>query len=314
MFDLLEKIAIPEDAFSKRLKARERALAEARGMAHKPPGSRISGVGSHPVLEKEIIKQTGPSTGQKIKYHTLGRLKRFWGQPGKYKLLRRAGVLGGLTGLGLLGKAWYDAAQNEKVLKNLQAQQALRKFSAKKDYRPEAPVTPKPPGYPSEPAPMSTSAGPPNTPPPPESLEYAEKSQKPPKPPKLKTAEEVISKIAFLEEGATPWLAGAGGGVGGYLLGKKVVDPLLKMKQESILNNIRKGRKIVEGLEKSRKIAPLAGATIGALLLAALTAKKAKDKQIEDMLRIQAAGGPGQEGFYPYNVRSVRDPRAAYYG
>lgn len=314
MLDVLEKLAIPRDAFAERLEARERDLAKARGLGHKPPGSRISTVGPHPVLEKEILKQTGPSTKEKVKYHTLGKLKRFWRQPGKYRILRRAGLLGGLAGMGLLGKAWYDAAKNEKQLKDLQAQQVLGKFSAQKDYRPEAPVTPEPAGYPSMPKPRSTNAGPPNTPPSPESLKYDKDTPKPPKPPKLKTADEILAKTAFLEEGAWPWIAGAGGGVGGYALGKKVVDPLLKLKQDSILNQIRRGRKIVEGLERGRKIAPLAGATVGAILLAALAAKKARQDQAEDMARISAMGGPGGEGFYPYNIRDVRDPRAAYYG
>lgn len=320
MFRELEKIAFSppaDDPFVERLLQREREMAQARGIKDFTPGMRMSGksYGPHPIMEKEILKGTGPKAGAKLRYHTLGKVKRFWSQPGKYQWLRRAGLLGGAAGAGLLGKAWYDSAKNQKELERLQGDpQELDKLSAKFDYAPNAPVTPKPPKFPSMPAPMSTSAGVPDIPKPPKASAKTEKYTGESAEMKVATINDVLTKMAFLEEGALPWIAGAGGGVGGYYLGKKVIDPLLGMGQESLKQKMSMLEKIIGGLEKGRKAAPFAGATVGAILLAALAAKRAKQKERETMERIEAMGGPEREGFSPYDRRYIGDPMAAYYG
>ncbi|RKY28741.1 MAG: hypothetical protein DRP83_00135 [Planctomycetota bacterium] len=319
MYRELEKIAfIPnpgKDAIYERLLQREKELAQVRGVKDFTPGMRMSGraPGPHPAMEKEILKGTGPGVGQKVKHHTIGRLRRLWTQPGKYKWLRQGGLLGGAVGLGLLGKAWIDSAKNEKLLKEQQAQDVLRKYSAKFDYAPNAPVTPKPAKFPKMPAPMSTNAGKPDIP--------GTKKQKVEQDfsgesaeIKVATTNDVLAKLAFMDEGAMPWIAGLAGGAGGYYAGKKIIDPILGLGQENLRRKIHIAEKIIEGLEKGKKVAPFAGATVGAILLAAIAAKKAKQKQRETMEQVEAMGGPAREGFSPYDRRALSDPLAAYYG
>lgn len=337
----LEKLALGgKDAIYERLLQREKELAEARGIKNHIPGSRmsveapasvtskiptsrsgakawssrVSSPGAHPAMEKEIIKGTGPGIAQKVKYHTLGKLRRTWAVPGKYRMLRRAGLLGGAAGLGLLGTAWYRAAKNDKALKAQAAQREAAKFGAQFDYAPNAPVTPKPAKFPKMPAPMSTNAGKPDVPVPPKNTAKTEAYTGESAEMKVATASDLLAKIAFLDDGALPWIAGAAGGAGGYYAGKKIIDPLINASQENLRRKIRITEQLVDALEKGKKIAPFAGATVGAILLAALAAKRAKQKEREAMARILEMGGPEREGFDPRDRRSIGDPLAVYYG
>jgi hypothetical protein len=315
----LEKIAlIPnpgKDELYERLLQREKEMAQARGLKYKP-GMRMSGSvpGPHPAMEKEILKGTGPGMGQKVKHHTIGRLRRLWTQPGKNQLLRRAGLVGGAVGLGLLGKAWHDSAKNQKALKAREAQDIMGKYSAQFDYAPNAPVTPKPPKFPSMPAPMTTNAGEPDVPKPLKAPGKTQKYTGESAEMKVATTNDILAKVAFMDEGAAPLLAGLAGGAGGYYVGKKVIDPMLNVGQESLRRKVHILESIIEGLEKGKKVAPFAGATVGAILLAAIAAKRAKAKERETMAQILAAGGPQREGFHAEDRRSVGDPMAGYYG
>lgn len=319
MYRELEKIAfIPDpgkDDLYHRFLQREKDLAAARGLEYKP-GMRMSGStpGPHLAVEKEVRKGTGPGIGQKVKHHTIGKLRRLWSQPGKYKWLRRGGLLGGAAGLGLLGKAWVDSAKNSKRLKEQQAQEIMGKYSANFDYTPNAPVTPKPPKFPSMPAPMTTNAGTPDVPTALKPFGKTEKYTGESAEMKVATTNDMLAKLAFMDEGIGPLLAGLAGGAGGYYAGKKVIDPLLNVGQESLRRKVHMLESIIAGLEKGKKVAPFAGATVGAVLLAALAAKHAKNKEREAMAKIQAMGGPGREGFEPEDRRSVSDPMAGYYG
>jgi hypothetical protein len=309
MYRELEKLALPKDKWSERLEARARDLGTARGKTY-GPDVRMSGLGDirSRLMEKEIIKQTGPGLGAKLRHHTIGKARRFWNPVGKSstrKFLRRAGALGGIAGLGLLGKAWYDSSQNQKAIDQLRAQGFINKMGTTFDYTPNAPVTPKPPKFPSVPKPMSTNAGKPDSLIPgkaPKSSggDYSGESAET----KVAMAGGVLAKAAFLEEGVSPLLYGAGGAAGGYLLGKKVVDPLLSMGQDSLRYQINRAQKILEGLEKGKRVAPIAGATIGAILLAAIAAKKAKEKERATM---------NTEGFDYHDMRRVHEPATAYY-
>lgn len=312
----LEKLALGEkDELYERLLQREKEMAAARGLEY-TPGMRMSGStpGPHPAMEKEILKGTGPSTGEKVRYHTIGKIKRLWSQPGKYRWLRRAGLLGGAVGAGLLGKAWHDSAKNDKALKEQAAQLEAMKFGANFDYAPNAPVTPKPAKFPKIPAPMSTNAGAPDIPKAPKNTGKTEAYNGESAEMKVATASGLLAKIAFLDEGALPWIAGLAGGAGGYYVGKKVIDPILGLGQENLRRKIHVFEKLIEGLDKGKKVAPFAGATAGAILLAAIAVKRAKKKERERMAQILAMGGPEREGFSPHDRRSIGDPMAAYYG
>jgi hypothetical protein len=325
MMHLLEKVAIGDpknDPFFARLQQRERAMAEARGLKYSP-GMRMAPKNfwqqelpfpgthqPHPALEKEIIKQTGPGLKTKLRHYTVGRLKRIWGQPGPHKMWRRAGLIGGAAGLGLLGKGWYDANQNEKQLKALQEElnSAGPKTGAQVDYVPAAPTTPKPVGFPVVPQPLETNSNVLNTGKKKNSLQENKIMR-----PTDKTATALLSKIAFLDSGVWPLIAGTGGGVGGYYLGKKVIDPLLTSRQNKIREQIARGEQWIGRMDKAKRLAPIAGATVGAILLATLAAKSAKRQERERMAQVQAAGGPGQYGFDPGERYTSSNPEAAYY-
>lgn len=95
---------------------------------------------------------------------------------------------------------------------------------------------------------------------------------------------------AFMDGGTLPLAAGAGGGIGGYVLGSKVINPLIKMKEESIRQQMARGEKVLEGMGKARKAAPLIAGAISALLLATLVAHKVKRNEREKIEREQLWG------------------------
>jgi len=123
-----------------------------------------------------------------------------------------------------------------------------------------------------------------------------------------------VPKMAFADESALPLLGGAIGGAGGYALGEKVIKPLLSMKEKNILDRIALGEKAVSGIRKAKKIAPVGAAAIGAILLAALAARKARRKGEEDMARYIAMTG-GNANAYQYGVtpNDMVDPGSGYY-
>lgn len=187
-------------------------------------------------------------------------------------------------------------------------------------YLPDAPITPKAAKLPSLPTPMSTNAGPPKLPGIAGNLGVAavgSKSKDVTGVPKVETAKAagLLNKIAFLDQGIGPLLAGGAGGVGGYMLGEKVIKPLLEGKQKSILEQMARGQSAVDKLERGKKIAPFAGAIAGALLLAAIASSRAKKQERERIERILMMGGrPEEGGFYSQDTKSVNDPTAAFYG
>jgi len=95
---------------------------------------------------------------------------------------------------------------------------------------------------------------------------------------------------AFMDDGALPIAGGAAGGVGGYALGSKVLNPLIKMREATIRTQMAKGEKVLEGMARTRKMAPLVAGAISALLLATLVASKAKKNEREKIEREQLWG------------------------
>jgi hypothetical protein len=97
----------------------------------------------------------------------------------------------------------------------------------------------------------------------------------------------ILKKLALLDEGISPVVAGGAGGVGGYMAGKHIINPLLESRKRSIIDKMLKGESILKKLETGTKFAPIAAATIGALLLASIAASRAKQherERIQDQL------------------------------
>lgn len=121
-------------------------------------------------------------------------------------------------------------------------------------------------------------------------------------------------KTAFLEEGLSPLWGGAGGALGGYLLGKYLVNPAAKWREKAVQSQIEHGAEMLSRLQRIQKIAPVGIAIIGAILLASLAARKAKQRERE---RLEQYGPvPAyQHGFNPGELTQVADPYAQrYYG
>ena len=182
-----------------------------------------------------------------------------------------AALLGALGAAGLGVKAYRDE---------------VSKTGAK---LPDATTTPSPPSVPKMPAPSVAS---------PAKIDVAPLAGPggptggvnitSPKPPvsaaaKTDTGKEVTASI--FDEGMGPLLAGGAGGVGGYLLGSKVINPLLYAKEQDILNKIRTGEKVVAGLQKSQKVAPFVAGAVSALILASLAAYKARQNEKQKIER-----------------------------
>ena len=75
--------------------------------------------------------------------------------------------------------------------------------------------------------------------------------------PKLEAAGTSTNKTAFLDGGLGPLLWGGAGGLGGYLAGEHIVNPLLASKQKSIQEAMAKGESWLARLEALKKVMPL---------------------------------------------------------
>jgi hypothetical protein len=51
----------------------------------------------------------------------------------------------------------------------------------------------------------------------------------------------ILKKLALLDEGISPVVAGGAGGVGGYMAGKHIINPLLESRKRSIIDKMLKG-------------------------------------------------------------------------
>ena len=106
--------------------------------------------------------------------------------------------------------------------------------------------------------------------------------------PKLEAAGTSTNKTAFLDDGLGPLLWGGAGGLGGYLAGEHLVNPLLAAKQKSIQDAMAKSELWLSKLEALKKVMPLLTAGGGALLLAYLAARSAR---ADERARLQQYAG-----------------------
>jgi len=128
----------------------------------------------------------------------------------------------------------------------------------------------------------------------------------------------ILKKLAFLDEGLGPLVAGGAGGIGGYMAGKHLINPILENRKRSIIDKMLRGEGILKKLETGTKVVPIAAATIGALLLAALAASRAKQHERERMqdqllyAQLQEQMGSSQ-GFSPEDAVQFGSPNIAGY-
>lgn len=95
-----------------------------------------------------------------------------------------------------------------------------------------------------------------------------------------------------------PLLAGSVGGAGGWVAGKKFLEPLLESKERSLAAAIMAQEQRLANIRNLKKLAPFGAATAGAILLAALAASKARQSERERNLQPY---DPTRSGFLPNN-------------
>ena len=101
-----------------------------------------------------------------------------------------------------------------------------------------------------------------------------------------RTQETATEKKAF-DDNLAGILGAIGGGVGGYALGTKVLEPLLARKERSIEHMLAQGQDSLKNIRKAKAGAPLGAAAIGALVLATIAAKRARAKEQEKLIHEQ---------------------------
>lgn len=126
-----------------------------------------------------------------------------------------------------------------------------------------------------------------------------------------------MEKKSLMDEGISPLLGAGAGGLGGFVLGQNVIGPLLKRQENKILRQMQTGEQIVNKLRQGQRLAPILASAAGALLLASLAAKKAKENErqrISDLLLYQQLGQMqgADAGFLPQQQMPVGDPRSFY--
>ncbi len=108
------------------------------------------------------------------------------------------------------------------------------------------------------------------------------------------------------DPGVLPLVGAAAGGAGGYMIGKKLLQPALAKKEQTVLAEIAKSQAKLKNLNKMTSAAPLGAAAAGALLLAALAAlyaKRSKDrpKQVRPVRPYDPTGAGFQaSGYNPF--------------
>jgi hypothetical protein len=277
----LLKTAMPtpeeEARITEKLRAREQSLMQQRGVTPKtvqrpivtpgtnefdpmqkrtfldPAGTRMSGPAS-----KDILKETSPVTArQQLRYNTTGRLGRWWGGSGLLgnKWGNRATLLGGLGALGALGlhlKGQSDA-KNVSIPEGYPSYEDFKISSYVQDAI-SVPVPIKPPKMPSlGPGIKSLATKTPGASAPSFSGSSGTGSSFSGAGASTKAAGDLTGTI----------LATGAGGLGGWLLGEKVLKPLIDMREQQIIKSLSE----LQGL---KKIAPIGTALAGAGILAAL--------------------------------------------
>jgi hypothetical protein len=86
-------------------------------------------------------------------------------------------------------------------------------------------------------------------------------------------------------------LAGGAGGLGGYMAGKHMVDPLLANRETNIAKEIAEKEKTLGNIKSLRRFTPIGMAALGAVALAALAASKARSDERRKMQVQQMLAG-----------------------
>lgn len=183
------------------------------------------------------------------RYKTVGNMKRFWSGKGGFnsKWGNRASLLAGLlgaTGLGIRGYNELKTGSSNPYVHD-------SAFVPPPVKQPRVPT----PGPSTKPIDLDSGLGA-------ASKGFSSDAGKAPTPSSTKSASESTD---FL-------LAGGLGGAGGWLLGKKLVEPLIAEKE-------RRLKAALQNLKQTKKYAPIGAAAAGAIILAALSGMRKKQER-----------------------------------
>ena len=121
-----------------------------------------------------------------------------------------------------------------------------------------------------------------------------------------------LVKQAILDSGASPVMWGGLGGLGGYAAGKAILDPYYDWRENRLEDQIASKERTLESIKGRRSMAPIIAAAVGALLLAAVASKKAKEKERDRMSRMTAMGAHPEMGVGAGDVVPFRQDAAFY--
>jgi hypothetical protein len=255
----------------------------------------------NPAAVKEIHKAHGivsNSIPARLRQHYVAPVKRFWSgmntlgtqwNPSPWKNRLLVGLpAAGLAGLGI--KGYLDSRRTPQP----------EKFSA---YVNDIASVPRP-----APIPRLTAPGPFS-----KSLPMAEPVGKnensnvnAPKSQQTKTSDDNNSMLPILGAGA--------GGLAGHLVGSKIIAPLAEAKEKSLASEMASLQSKLDNWRRVREYGPATVTVAGAILLAALAARKARENERERQgipsRSLQQFNSSG--GFRPEDQVEVGSGRAFY--
>jgi len=292
--------------------------------------TRLSPKGKGPefskLREKAIQDEFGDvakSKAKQLRHRTVGPLRRFWaGRNAFGKWPNRLALLGGLGAAGLGIRAYLNANKSPE----LPADDAIVEYWKGAGYVEDIASTPRPVSQPK--------VSPPSTKPP---SALASSTRTPGAPGAPSPGAEGISGGSPSPEGGGlkagsfqrrlqkqaddsifPLVAGGAGGVGGFMLADKLLNPYLKNRENALLKEIAQKQVAVDRLRGAQKFSPFGAAAAGAILLAALAAAKARKSEAERQQAYNVIQNPLQAydpsgaGFYPDQQVPVGSPQGFY--
>lgn len=282
-----------------------RASRRVRGKSGRGQGLPApSGKAKSPLRERGIIEAHGTvskSPLKQLKHRTVGPARRFLSGQNALgsKLKNRAALIGGAAALLGGAKLYSDSKDREQASKAVKSMSQPRQgmlpaqqmqypsyqgkyitaavLKQANPYVQNMANIPKPPTQPRVPSP-GPSIGPPN-------IEGDAKGALGPKmsPSGTGTSSSSSGTKVAESDANSPLLAGGLGGLGGYALGKKVLSPMFEYHEKDMGNKIQAMKRMQQGLSTAKTNAPMAAAVAGAILLAAITAIKAREKQQQNV-------------------------------
>jgi hypothetical protein len=321
------RTSIPGESHKKVLKQKD-AAGKVRQKTHRIPGA--SQAATQPLLERSVIHSTSDVSGKPLKvlkHRTVGPMKRFWSGQGGLggKWPNRLALMAGLGTLAAGAKTYADSSGDKMLEAPKLEPQPLHQNSYEQQLQPyyktgalrqkianpyiqDTANVPKPPGQPRVPSPGPAISAP--------TLNDSVEGTGLPKATSSSLAAPGSSggfsaaKVA-MDDAMYPLLGAGVGGAGGYILGKKILGPVLDYQEKNLAAKAEAYMRAQKTMAAAKHKAPMTAAVAGAILLAALTAIAARDKRQKSIMSAQPSINPydpTRAGFEAYQGMPMGNP------